>query len=146
MTVALIALFTSLAVCALIGWGFVRVLGGLASRMRRQPQTPVRRVSDPTIVLRGATVEELAEKAELNGETQLKRHIETYFEKGRWKNKVQGNARASHVHETREAAISVGREMARKRKVEHIILSTGGGVQERDNYGRSAAGRKLSHH
>ena len=62
-------------------------------------------------------------------------YIKTYFEKGRWTNKVQGNSRASHVHETRDAAISVGREMARKRKVEHIILSTGGAVQKRDSYG-----------
>lgn len=135
MTVALIVLVASLAVCALIGWGLVRVVGGLASSLRRQPQTPVRRASNPMIVLRGATLEELAEKAELNGETQLKRHIETYFEKGRWKNKVQGNSRASHVHETRETAISVGEEMARRRKVEHIIKSEGGTVPERSNYG-----------
>ena len=136
MTVALIALFASLAGCALIGWGFVRVLGGFASGWRPQPQTPVRRVSNPAIVLRGATADELAEKAELNGEAQLRRHVETYFEKGRWKNKVQGNSRASHVHETREAAISTGREMARKRKVEHIIMSTVGTVQERESHGR----------
>ena len=135
MTVALVVLFASVAVCALIGWGFVRVLGGLASRLRRQPQVPVRRASNPTIVLRGATAEELAEKAELNGEIQLERHVETYFEKGRWKNKVQGNSRASHVHESREAAISSGREMARKRKVEHIIVSTSDTVQERDSFG-----------
>ena len=135
MTVALIVLFASLALCALIGWGFVRVLGGLASRLRRQPQSPARRVSNQAFILRGASTEELAEKAELNGETQLKRHVETYFEKGRWKNKVQGNSRASHVHETREAAISVGEEMARQRKVEHIIKSDGGAVPARINYG-----------
>jgi hypothetical protein len=142
MTVALVVLFASLAMCALIGWGFVRVLGGLASRLRRQPQTPVRRASNPTLVLRGATSEELAEKAKLNGEAQLKRHVETYFEKGRWKNKVQGNSRASRVHETREAAISVGEEMARQRKVEHIIKSEGGAVPERsiDGSGRLLSG------
>ena len=140
MTVALVALFASLAACALIGWGFVRVLGGLALRLRRQSQPPARRPSSPsaTLILRGATPQELAEKAELNGETQLRRNVETYFEKGRWKNKVQGNSRASHVHETKEAAISVGQEMARKRKVEHIILSTNGTVQERESHGAPA--------
>ena len=136
MTVALIVMFASLAACALIGWGVVRALGAVARSMRRQPQPPARRASNPTIVLRGATAVELAEKAELKGETQLKRHVETYFENGRWKNKVQGNSRASHVHESRDAAISTGREMARKRNVEHIILSRGGNVQRRDSYGR----------
>jgi hypothetical protein len=135
MTVGLIALFASLAVCALIGWGFVRVLGIAAESVRR-PKPPERQASNPTLMIRGATTQELAEKAELTGESELRRDVVTYFEKGRWKNKVQGNSRASHVHETREAAISVGRDMARKRKVEHIIMSTGGTVQERDNYGR----------
>lgn len=135
MTVGLIALFASLAVCALIGWAFVRALGVIAKIVRRQPEPPVRRASNPTIILRGATAQELAEKARIRGEDQLRRNVETYFENGRWKNKVQGNSRASHVHETRAAAISVGREMARKRKVEHIIMSEGGTVQERSNYG-----------
>jgi hypothetical protein len=135
MTVGLIALFASLAVCALIGWGFVRVMGMIAKSVRRQPQPPARRASNPTILVRGTTTQELAEKAELNDENQLRRHVETYLENGRWKNKVQGNSRASHVHETREAAISVGREMARRRKVEHVIISTEGTVQERDSHG-----------
>ena len=47
--------------------------------------------------------------------------VETYFENGRWKNKVQGNSRASNVHESWAAAVKAGREMARKRRVEHII-------------------------
>jgi hypothetical protein len=134
MTVGLIALFASLAVCALIGWAFVRGMGIVARSLRRQ-QPPARRASIPTIIFRNATAEELAEKARINGETQLRRDVETYFENGRWKNKVQGNSRASHVHETRAAAITTGREMARKRKVEHIIMSKAGTVQERDNYG-----------
>jgi hypothetical protein len=134
MTVGLIALFASLAVCALIGWAFVRVMGMIAKGLQRHPEPPVRRASDPTIVFRTATTQELAERAELNGETQLKRHVETYFEKGRWKNKVQGNSRASHVHATREAAITVGEEMARKRKVEHIIQSEGGTLPERSSH------------
>ena len=135
MTVALIALFASLAACALIGWGFVRVLGGIAKRLRRHPTPQVRRASDPTIVLRTASAQELAEKARLKGETQLQRRVETYFEKGRWKNKVQGNSRASHVHATREAAISVGQEMARKRKVEHIIVGADSTLQDSDGRG-----------
>jgi Uncharacterized protein conserved in bacteria (DUF2188) len=135
MTVGLIALFASLAACALIGWGFVRVMGMIAKTLRRQPQPPARRASNPTVVLRGATTQELAEKAERNGAAKLERHVETYFEKGRWKNKVHGNSRASNVHATRAAAVTAGREMARRRKVEHVIKSEGGSVQERSNYG-----------
>jgi hypothetical protein len=136
MTVALIALFASLAACALIGWGFVRVLGGIAKSVRRQPEPHVPRASNPTIVVRSATGRKLAEQAQLNGETQLRRHVETYFEKGRWKNKVHGNSRASNVHATRAAAVTAGREMARRRKVEHLIRNEGGTVQERSNFGR----------
>ena len=135
MTVGLIALFASLAACALIGWAFVRVMGMIAKSVRRQPQPPARRASNPTVVLRGATTQELAEKAERNGEAKLEIHVETYFEKGRWKNKVQGNSRASSVHATRAAAVTAGREMARRRKVEHLIRNEGGTVQERNNYG-----------
>jgi Uncharacterized protein conserved in bacteria (DUF2188) len=134
MTVGLIALFASFAVCALIGWAFVRAMGVIARSVRRQPEPPVRRASNPTIVLRGATAQELAEKARITGETELSRNVETYFENGRWKNKIQGNSRASHVHETRTAAISAGREMARKRKVEHIIMGTAGTVVKRDSH------------
>ena len=61
--------------------------------------------------------------------------VETYFENGRWKNKVQGNSRASNVHETRAAAVNVGGEMARKRKVGHIIKNEIGTVQEHVSYG-----------
>ena len=136
MTVGLIALFASLAVCALIGWAFVRVMGMIAKGLRRHPEPPIRRANDPTIVFRTATVQELAEKARINGETELRRNVETYFEKGRWKNKVQGNSRASHVHETREAAISVGEEMARRRRVEHIIKTEGGAVPERSDHNK----------
>ncbi len=135
MTVGLIALFASLAACALIGWAFVRVTGMIAKSVRRRQPPPARRASDPTFILRGATAEELAEKARINGETELVRSVETYFEKGRWKNKVQGNSRASNVHTTRAAAVAAGREMARRRKVEHVIKNEGGTVQERSNYG-----------
>ncbi len=47
--------------------------------------------------------------------------IETYFENGEWKNKVQGSSRAANKHQTKAAAVKAGREMARRRRVEHII-------------------------
>lgn len=135
MTVALITLFVSLAVCALIGWMFVRVLGVIARSLRRQSRPPARRASDPTIVFRGATEQELAERDRIRSGPLPRGGVETYFEGGRWKNKVRGNSRASNVHETKAAAVAAGREMARKRKVEHVIKSEGGTAQERNNYG-----------
>ena len=135
MTVALIALFMSLAVCALIGWAFIRVLGIFARWFRRQPRPPAHRAYEPSIVFRLATPEEMAERDRIRGTTLPIGEVETYFENGRWKNKVQGNSRASNVHETRAAAVSAGREMARKRMVDHIIKDEGGTVQEHVSYG-----------
>lgn len=135
MTVALIALFVSLAMCALIGWGFIRVLGIIAQNVRRRPKHPTQRASDPSNVFQDATAREVAEPARIQAEPAAERSVETYFENGRWKNKVHGNSRASNVHETHAAAVTAGREMARKRRVEHIIRSEGGTVQERSNYG-----------
>ena len=115
MTVALIAIFTSIAACAVIGWGFVRVLGAIGGTLRRLSPHAAHRSSVP--VPWGETAAEHQHDLEF-----LPRGaVETYFENGRWKNKVQGNTRASNTHESWAAAVKVGREMARKRGVEHII-------------------------
>ena len=138
MTVAIIALFTSVAVCALIGWAFIRILGISVRGFRRQPKPSAHRANEPSIVFRLATPEELAERDRIKATTRPKGDVETYFENGRWKNKVQGNSRASHVHETRTAAVSAGREMARRRKVGHIIKNEGDTVQEHARDGNDA--------
>jgi len=137
MTVAIIALFVSLAVCALIGWAFIRVLGIVGQGFRRRPQPPAHRANDLSIVFRLATPQEMAERERIRSATLPKGDVETYFENGRWKNKVQGNSRASNVHETRPAAVSAGRAMARKRKVDHIIKNESGIEQEHISYGNS---------
>ena len=61
--------------------------------------------------------------------------IETYYEGGQWKNRPQGNSRASNTHETKAAAQSVGREMAKDRGAEHIIKKMDGTIGERNSYG-----------
>lgn len=38
--------------------------------------------------------------------------VETYFEDGQWKNKVEGNERASSTHPTKEDATAKGRQTA----------------------------------
>lgn len=54
--------------------------------------------------------------------------IETYFQNGEWKNKVQGSSRAANKHQTKAAAVKAGREMAARRRVEHIIMNRDGGT------------------
>lgn len=54
--------------------------------------------------------------------------IETYYEDGEWKNRPQGNSRASNVHDTKAAAEAVGRDMARARQVEHVVKNRDGRI------------------
>jgi Uncharacterized protein conserved in bacteria (DUF2188) len=61
--------------------------------------------------------------------------VETYFENGRWKNKVEGSARASNSFDTKTKARAKGREMARQRRVEHIVRNLDGQIGERNSYG-----------
>lgn len=128
MSVALIALFMSFAVCALIGWAFIRVLGAVARSVRGRSTPAAHRATDPTMVFRDMTLEEMVEGDLLAAAPPARGDVETYFENGHWKNKVQGNSRASNVHESRAAAVKAGREMARKRRVEHIIKKKASGI------------------
>jgi hypothetical protein len=61
--------------------------------------------------------------------------IETYYEDGEWKNRVQGSSRAANRHSTKVAAQKAGREMARKRRVEHTIKRKDGTIGEKNSYG-----------
>lgn len=61
--------------------------------------------------------------------------IETFFEDGVWKNRTQGSESAENRHTDKHAALAVGREMARQRKVEHVIKNKDGTIGERNSYG-----------
>lgn len=65
--------------------------------------------------------------------------IETYYEEGHWKNKVEGSGQAAHVHTTKAHAETKGREMAMNRKVEHVIKTQDGAIGERNSYGSTTA-------
>jgi hypothetical protein len=69
--------------------------------------------------------------------------VETYFESGEWKNKVEGNDRASSTHATKEEAVQKGREMAVERGVEHIIRNQDGKISERNTYPRGRDPRNV---
>jgi hypothetical protein len=66
--------------------------------------------------------------------------IETYHENGKWKNKVAGSSRAANSHDTKGAAQSKGREMAKARKVEHLIKKQDGTIGEKKSYGNDPTG------
>jgi hypothetical protein len=63
--------------------------------------------------------------------------IETYFEDGVWKNRPQGNQRASNSAPTKKEAETAGRQMAVDRGVEHIIKKKDGTIGEKNTYPRS---------
>lgn len=68
--------------------------------------------------------------------------IETYYEDGQWKNKVEGGQRASNTAPMKAEAQSVGRDMARDRGVEHIVRNKDGRIGERNTYPRSRDPRR----
>ena len=61
--------------------------------------------------------------------------IETYREDGVWKNRPQGNDRASNTADTKAEAQAKGREMAKERGVEHVIKKMDGTIGARNSYG-----------
>jgi hypothetical protein len=66
----------------------------------------------------------------------VKGDVETYHENGQWQNKIEGNsAPVAGTFDTKEAAVTAGRELARERKVEHFIRNLDGKIGERNTYG-----------
>ncbi|WP_374457755.1 DUF2188 domain-containing protein [Nocardioides sp.] len=65
----------------------------------------------------------------------VKGDIETYHEGDQWKNRAQGNERASSTHSTKAEAQQAGRDMARSRGVEHVVKKMDGTIGERNSYG-----------
>ncbi len=65
--------------------------------------------------------------------------IETYFDDADnlWKNRVQGNQRASSTHVTKDEAVAAGRRRAIADGVEHFIKNKDGRIGERNTYPRS---------
>ncbi|MGZ3147246.1 DUF2188 domain-containing protein [Lentzea chajnantorensis] len=70
--------------------------------------------------------------------------IETYFENGRWKNKVEGNDLPSSIHLSKEDARTNGREMAISHAVDHVVRGRDGSVAEHEVYPRGRDPRTLS--
>ncbi|WBB68626.1 DUF2188 domain-containing protein [Micromonospora sp. WMMD812] len=69
--------------------------------------------------------------------------IDTYHQDGQWKNRPEGNERASSVHDTKAEAQTAGREMAGDRDVEHVIKKEDGTIGEKNTYPRSRDPREI---
>ncbi|MEW2330061.1 DUF2188 domain-containing protein [Micromonospora chersina] len=63
--------------------------------------------------------------------------IETYYEDGQWKNRPEGDQRASTAHDIKAEAEAAGRQMAIQRDVEHVIKKKDGTIGEKNTYPRS---------
>jgi hypothetical protein len=63
--------------------------------------------------------------------------IETYYEDGQWKNRPEGNTRASNTADTKAEAQATGRDMAIDRGVEHVIKNKDGQIGQKNTYPRS---------
>ncbi len=63
--------------------------------------------------------------------------IETYYEDGVWKNRAEGNSRASNTSDTKAESEAKGRDMAIARGVEHLVKKKNGEIQQKNTYPRS---------
>lgn len=63
--------------------------------------------------------------------------IDTYYEDGQWKNRPQGNERASSTFENKSEAQAKGRDMSIERGVEHFVRNMDGTIAQRNTYPRS---------
>lgn len=61
--------------------------------------------------------------------------VETFHRDGVWSNRIEGGQSLPGEHSTKQSAVEAGREVARERKVEHIIRNLDGEIGERNTYG-----------
>ena len=55
--------------------------------------------------------------------------------KGGWQNKSAGASRASSRHATKAEAVARGKQLAKRRRVEHGIQTQDGRIEEANSYG-----------
>jgi hypothetical protein len=60
--------------------------------------------------------------------------VQTYHQHGLWRIKIEGDDAEFGSYYTRDQAIAVGRQLARERKVEHIVKRVDGALGEHRSY------------
>ena len=71
-----------------------------------------------------------------------KQPIEVRPDSGQWVVARQGSSRALSKHPTQKEAEPVGRDRARKDKVEFILKGRDGQIRKKDSFGSDPVGRK----
>jgi hypothetical protein len=67
--------------------------------------------------------------------------VHTVHKDGSWTNTVEGGSSPSATYETKDEAVSAGRDLARKHEAEHLIHAADGTISERNSYGNDPASR-----
>ncbi|MBE1493399.1 hypothetical protein H4696_000499 [Amycolatopsis lexingtonensis] len=62
--------------------------------------------------------------------------VHTYFEDGLWKNRLEGGTRASNTSPRRVDAVLAGRQLAKKRRVCHVVHTPQGEIEAERDYRR----------
>ena len=68
--------------------------------------------------------------------------VHTLPHKGGWANKIEGSSRVANTALKKAEAQAKGREMAIRRKVEHLIHNKDGTIGRRNSYGSDPRRRK----
>ncbi len=66
----------------------------------------------------------------------MARNIHTVPYKGKWAVKEENSSSPRKTFDTKEQAVEYGRELAKKKGVEHIIHGRDGRIQGRESYGK----------
>ncbi|NQX13731.1 DUF2188 domain-containing protein [Microbacteriaceae bacterium VKM Ac-2855] len=61
--------------------------------------------------------------------------VETFHHDGAWHNRIETDTDVLGSYPTKAAAVAAGREIARRRRVEHIIRNENGHIADRSTYG-----------
>jgi hypothetical protein len=66
-----------------------------------------------------------------------KKNIHTVYNSGgeKWKNKEEGVKKAVSSHRKKDPAVGKGAQVAKKKRVEHLIHGKKGKIQSRNSYG-----------
>ena len=71
----------------------------------------------------------------MGDQTMPKGDVETFHQDAKWRNRIEGESTLPGEYDTKDPAVSAGRDEARSRKVEHIIRNLDGTIGERNTYG-----------
>lgn len=67
--------------------------------------------------------------------------VETYFEDGRWRNRIEGEQVLPGEHRTLAPAFDVGEAVAHNLRVEHCVVTLDGTVRTLRRHGRPSGVR-----